>query len=239
MEGDGLRLAHHAEAWRLLDHDLAVLLRLRAGDKAVQRAADAALRGVLRRVVNLAVGDHHGAGKTFWRNVGESAVQHFESTRTLVLVARIGLHDDGSKFRVGQARHGPEQQPGRHHGAAGHAAQEEQHPQGRAGEVRLVQADHRGERLGRRPQAARAHLQDRARHTVEGDLRMLVGEAVRLLEHRHHRDVGLLRVDDGDPLQGLRPHRQRADLVAFHHHALHRLLHDRDPGLCSRAAFIL
>ncbi|WP_245447657.1 hypothetical protein [Methylobacterium sp. 17Sr1-1] len=60
--------------------------------------------------------------------------------------------------------------------------------------MRLVQADHRGEGLGRRPQAPRQHLDDRAAGAREGDLRVLVREAVRLLEHRHHGGIRIARL---------------------------------------------
>ncbi len=47
------------------------------------------------------------------------------------------------------------------------------------------------------------------RVAVEGDLRMLVREPVRLLEHRDHGGVGVARIDDREPLQRLRPGRDR------------------------------
>ncbi len=77
-EADRLLLADDAEARRLLDHDAAVALVLAAGEERMQRAADASLRRVCRNVVDLAVGDHHGAGKALRRDFGERPVERLE-----------------------------------------------------------------------------------------------------------------------------------------------------------------
>ncbi len=101
-ERDRLFPADHAEARRLRDHHLAVALGPRAGYEAVQRPTDAGARRILRDVMNLAVGDHDGAGEALRRNVGERPVQRLEGARAVILRADAGLYFDGAEFGIGQ-----------------------------------------------------------------------------------------------------------------------------------------
>ena len=82
------RLADEAEARRVLEADAAVLLALVAGDQRVQRRLEILGRG--RHVVDLAVGDHDGAGDARGRHVAEGAFQRAEQPGLGALVGGVG-----------------------------------------------------------------------------------------------------------------------------------------------------
>ena len=77
-----------------------------AGYQGVQWAVVAECAQAFGRVMNLAVGDHDGAGIALRRNVGQDGIQGFEGARALLLLAFGRLHGDGTDLRLTQFRDG-------------------------------------------------------------------------------------------------------------------------------------
>ena len=105
-EREVLLLADDAETRRPLDHQTAVGSVAGAGYQGVQWAVVAECAQAFGRVMNLAVGDHDGAGIALRRNVGQDGIQGFEGARALLLLAFGRLHGDGTDLRLTQFRDG-------------------------------------------------------------------------------------------------------------------------------------
>nr|GEU28225.1 two-component sensor protein histidine protein kinase, putative [Tanacetum cinerariifolium] len=94
--------------------------------------------------------------------------------------------------------HGPQQQAGGHHRAAGQAGDEEQRPQPGAGEARRMQADHHALRGGGRRCLVRGRRNWRAGHAVEDHGRLVGRHVLAVAAIKRHRGVGLPRMVDHD-----------------------------------------
>jgi len=91
-EGQGLALAHDAEAGGLLQVDAPVPLAGAAGDQAVDRCRKAEPGGIGRSVMHAPVGDQDGAGDALRRHVRQASGQGREQAGAIGLaIAGTGL----------------------------------------------------------------------------------------------------------------------------------------------------
>ena len=91
---NGLRLADDAEARRGDQRDAAVALVLVAGDERMKGRGEAERAGILRHVVDAAVGDHDDAGDAVGRHVGERRAERGEQPRAVGLAIGLAGFDD-------------------------------------------------------------------------------------------------------------------------------------------------
>jgi hypothetical protein len=91
---DGLRLADDAEARRRHQHHAAVAFVAGAGDKRMDRRADAQRRDLGRDIVHASVGEHDCARHAVGRHVGQHGAQRREQPRAVGLAVGFAGFDE-------------------------------------------------------------------------------------------------------------------------------------------------